>query len=89
MTDSKTLRDQINSNTRFLAFRIFNHHGYPNFAKAYDKLAARIYLDWNHRIDRSKGETMFDNLDNQELDKVYKSSMNLVHMYNEVLDKIS
>lgn len=92
MTDKDKI-EKINRNTRFLAFRIFNHHGEPNYIKAYDKLWSTAYLQYGFNIAKRLKEadneklSMFDVIDSQELENVLHSSMWLLNMYQEVLSK--
>lgn len=93
LTDSEK-RDKINSITRYIAYNVFNHRqGKPNFINAYDKLKATVLLQWDFNInDRLKGsnkneDNMFDVLYGDELDMVYKSSLWLMNMYKEVIER--
>lgn len=92
LTDSEK-RDKINSITRYIAYNVFNHKGKPNFINAYDKLKATVLLQWDFNInDRLKcsnksKDSMFDVLYGDELDMVYKSSLWLMNMYKEVIDR--
>ncbi len=85
--------ERINKNTRFLAHRIFNHHGEPSYVKAYDKLWSTVYLQHEFNIgERLKDVgneklSMFDVIDSQELENVLHSSMWLLNMYQKVLSK--
>ena len=85
--------EKINSNTRFLAYRIFNHHGEPNYSKAYDKLWSTVYLQHGFNIGERLKEvgneklSMFDVIDSYELKNVLQSSVWLLNMYQEVLNK--
>lgn len=87
-------QQKINSTMRYIALYIFNHNkGKPNYTRAYEKLHARVMLDWDkdmiEAIKESKEQTnnMFTMLSDNELDKVYKSSLNLLNMYNEVIEQ--
>ena len=87
--------ERINKNTRFLAHRIFNHHQEPNYAKAYDKLWSTVYLQHgfniNERLKDGGNEklSMFDVIDSYELENVLHSSVWLLNMYQDVIDKQS
>lgn len=92
LTDSEK-RVKINSITRHIAYSIFHHKGEPNYIRAYDKLKSRVLLDWGFNIDkrmessRIKVNSFYDVLHRDELDMVYKSSLRLADMYNEVIDR--
>lgn len=95
LTDKEKI-EEINSITRAIAYKVFHmKEGKYKFIQAYDKLSARVYLD--HDISLSKatggvkrrGESMFDHLHSEELDKVLQSAKNLIKMYNEVVERKS
>ncbi|MGJ0846536.1 hypothetical protein ACR77J_07600 [Tissierella praeacuta] len=87
-------QQKINSIMRYIALYIFNHNkGKPNYTRAYEKLHARVMLDWDEDIinaikeSKDKTNNMFTMLSDDELDKVHKSSLHLMDMYKKVIEK--
>ena len=84
-------RQIINTNTRKIAYSVFNHRGKPNFINAYDKLKATVLLQYGFNINdriqsaNTKETSIFDVLHGDELDMVYNSSLWLINMYGEVI----
>ena len=87
-TDSEK-QSWINNTVRYIGFNIFgSKKGKYKFINAYEKLAGRVYLDWNFKLsEKPEGKTMFDKLSSEELDMVYQSAIRLSDMYNVVLSR--
>ena len=87
----KDKQDTINSIIRGIAYTVFYNKGDYKFTSAYEKLHNRLYLDHKiHIPNRIKDSTMnnvgmFDVIDEDELNLVLKSSIELAKMYEEVM----
>lgn len=88
-------RQIINNSMRYIAYNIFGVHKKDKykFIAAYEKLKSRVYLDWDIRIDdliqdsTTSSSNMFDHLNSDMLDKVYRSSVELTKMYSDVIGR--
>lgn len=89
----KEIQDKINKNMRLISYKIFYTKGDFKFVQAFDKLKSRVLLDHkihiNNRIKDSldKDITLFDVLYGNELDLVLQSSVNLLKLYEDVMDR--
>lgn len=81
-------RKEINNTMRWIGCNIFgrSQEGKWKFVKAYDKLKAKVYLDWDIRLN-NEGKNLFNTLSDDDLDKVHKSSRKLAQMYGEILQR--
>lgn len=92
MTDKEKI-NKIKNIIAFVANNVFWMKGDFRYVNAYDKLKARVLLDWDFSINdrlrnsNSKENSMFDVLCADELDMVLESSIRLMNMYNEVKRK--
>ena len=86
--NSEQKRKEINNTMRWIAYNIFHKHKKDRwkFVGAYDKLKAKVYLDWDIKLDFESGN-VFDTLSDDDLDKVHKSSRKLGQMYGEILQR--
>lgn len=90
----KEIKDEINTITRWIAYAVYRGQSDKGkFAKAYDKLAGRVYLDHNvsitgnNQVDTGRGQGMFNDLNEEELELVLESANNLRKMYTDVMNK--
>lgn len=87
---TKEKQDIINTNIRYIAYKVFSKKPNFMFTNAYDKLSARVYLDHDFKISElTKGSKkehikMFDVLSSSELNMVLDSSRRLRKMYDDV-----
>ena len=88
------MRNRINSGTKWIANFIFgmSSNNTVRYAKAYDKLNNRFLIDYginlNDRIksSKTKNETVFDVIDDKELEMLLQSLYRLENMYVEVME---
>lgn len=89
--ERKRKRNIINNIVRSIACKIFQKQGRYKFSAAYEKLRARMLIDWDINIsDRLKGtdcESMFDVLGDEELDMALQSCLKLCNMYHIDINK--
>lgn len=90
----KEMKDEINVITRWIAYAVYKGQSdVGKFAKAYDKLAGRVYLDHNisitgsNQVDSGRGQGMFNSLSEDELELVLESANNLRKMYTEAMNR--
>lgn len=92
--DRKEIQDKINRNIRLIANKVFYNAGNFKYTNAYNKLAGRVALDWDMRVDEplynerkstNKYISMFDVLSDHELKLVEKSSENLLELYKNII----
>lgn len=90
--NSQEMRDRINSIVRWVAYAVYPKSGVRGkFAKAYDKLIAKVLIDHDFNIGdltgspKSKASNLFDVLDEDELKMVLVSAQSLQKMYNDAL----
>ena len=90
------LQTEITRITRAIAYAIFK----GNQSKSWDKLAAELYRKYNINVNQRKAEikasknnkgriTLFDILNNSELQLTYQTCLELYKMYGKVLERIA
>lgn len=89
-TEIKEIQDKVNSITRWIAYNVYTKFkGNIKFAKAYDRLAGRVYLD--HEISLKKkndklNTTIFKDLGVEEMKLVLNSAIRLQKMYLHLVE---
>lgn len=84
--NNKDKRELINKMTRKIAYKVFYNQGDYKFTKAYDKLKAKMMIDYDIHITKRMKEgnktNIFDVIDDEELDLMLKSCKSLCDMYD-------
>lgn len=85
------IQTEITRITRAIAYAIFK----GNQSKSWDKLSAELYRKYNINVNQRKLEckksrpTLFDILNNRELELAYQTCLDLYRMYGKVLERIA
>ena len=91
----ETKQQRINSGVRWIANCVFGmcSDDKIKYAKAYDKLNSRFYLDYGYSLNdrlkssKTKDIRIFDVVDSQELEMLLQSLYRLENMYVEAMEK--
>lgn len=85
----KQIRNDVNLATRWIAYKVYSkYNGNVKFAKAYDRLAGKVYLDHNLSLSKptdlneKRAGSMFDTLDIDDMKLVLRSVRDLQSMYD-------
>lgn len=89
----KQMQCEINKIVKWIAYKVFKSSGSYRFAKAYDRLIGRVYLDHELKIAEgdsglSVSENIFNGLTDSEMELVLESAKNLQNMYNEAFEVV-